>query len=340
MKTAEKKLDVLLVVRNEEEYIEECLNSIIAQNIPDDSYRIIIIDGMSEDNTISIVRRILEKTEINFVILENAKKILASGWNTGVAMSDADFIIRIDAHTLLPPDFFSKKLDFLENNREYSIIGGRWPAKGKTITGNAIAVLQNSLFGVGNSPFRTSGKAGESETAVNAMLRSEVYAEMEKPYYNEKLGRGQDLDFYRRAREAGFRIYFDPGIKSTYYCRNSIKAILRQSLMDGMWHVFNIKAVRPRHLTPFFFFLYLLLLPLNEFINLLPSGLFLIPGILYLVLALIFTIYHVITEKDISLLFLLPILYFIIHVSYGCGTALGILRKTTGTGPKKLKDKI
>ena len=48
-------VSALLVTYNEEEYIKESLLSLINQTYPRERYEIIVIDGMSEDQTMKIV---------------------------------------------------------------------------------------------------------------------------------------------------------------------------------------------------------------------------------------------------------------------------------------------
>jgi len=48
-------ISIIIPCRNEEKFIDKCLDSIIAQNYPKDKLEILIIDGMSEDGTRGIV---------------------------------------------------------------------------------------------------------------------------------------------------------------------------------------------------------------------------------------------------------------------------------------------
>lgn len=69
----------MIVVRNEENYIKISLKSLLEQDFLSDKYEVLIIDGMSEDNTMKNVQEILEKYQKNIkvTILKNEKKLLA-----------------------------------------------------------------------------------------------------------------------------------------------------------------------------------------------------------------------------------------------------------------------
>jgi len=55
-------VSVIVGIRNEEKFIEECIESLLDLDYPRDSYEIIIVDGMSTDKTPDIVRNILSNS--------------------------------------------------------------------------------------------------------------------------------------------------------------------------------------------------------------------------------------------------------------------------------------
>ena len=70
--TTVPKLTVIVSCRNEEKYIGRCLDSIVAQDYPEDKLEVLVIDGMSEDSR----RGIVEKAVNRCIVVGNpAKKI-------------------------------------------------------------------------------------------------------------------------------------------------------------------------------------------------------------------------------------------------------------------------
>lgn len=69
----------MIVVRNEEKYINISLPSLLEQDFPKDKYEILVIDGMSDDNTMEHIHKILKKYEesVKVTIFKNEKKLLA-----------------------------------------------------------------------------------------------------------------------------------------------------------------------------------------------------------------------------------------------------------------------
>jgi len=58
-------VSVVVGIRNEEKFIEECIESLLNLDYPRDSYEIIIVDGMSTDKTRDIVQKYPVKLLLN-----------------------------------------------------------------------------------------------------------------------------------------------------------------------------------------------------------------------------------------------------------------------------------
>jgi cellulose synthase/poly-beta-1,6-N-acetylglucosamine synthase-like glycosyltransferase len=55
----ESKLSVVIAVRNEEENIEKCINSLLLQDYAINDFEIIVVDDHSSDRTVEIVELFL-----------------------------------------------------------------------------------------------------------------------------------------------------------------------------------------------------------------------------------------------------------------------------------------
>ena len=103
--------------------ILECINQ---QDYEHEHMEVVLVDGMSTDNTKSVMLEFAEKNEGSFqriVVLDNPKKTLPSGWNVALREYKGDAIIKVDAHAVIPQDFVSKNVAVL-NTGEY-ICGGQ-----------------------------------------------------------------------------------------------------------------------------------------------------------------------------------------------------------------------
>src|SRR5215467_16082073 len=73
---------IVIPCRNEEKHIARCLDSILANDYPEDRMEILVIDGMSEDKT----REIVADYEVQFSrirLLDNPLRDIPAAMNTG-----------------------------------------------------------------------------------------------------------------------------------------------------------------------------------------------------------------------------------------------------------------
>ena len=62
-------ISVLIVCRNEEEYIRYSLQSVLDQDYPDNRYEILIIDGKSDDGTVKTAKQVADEYELVKVLI-------------------------------------------------------------------------------------------------------------------------------------------------------------------------------------------------------------------------------------------------------------------------------
>lgn len=91
-----KKIGIAMATFNGEKYIEQQLNSIIGQTMPPDV--LIISDGNSSDNTVSICRKILSsQTNIEYKIIENDTNMnVTDNFQRAITECDTKYIFFCD----------------------------------------------------------------------------------------------------------------------------------------------------------------------------------------------------------------------------------------------------
>ena len=112
------KLSIIIPARNEQENIENCLNSILQNNYPSHLLEIIVVDDHSEDETASLVK----KYESQNVTLISLKDFVTDKLNSykkkaiEVAISKASgtLIITTDADCIVPPTWLQTIANFYE----------------------------------------------------------------------------------------------------------------------------------------------------------------------------------------------------------------------------------
>lgn len=318
-----KTVSVVIPCRNEEGYIEKCIKSFLEQTYPMELLTIIIADGMSTDNTRSLISE-LQKKHSNIILLENKGLTAPKGMNLGIKHTNSDIVIIFGAHSYADKNFVLENVKALEKE-EVGCAGGVITTINETTKGAAIAEAMSCPFGVGNALFRYAEKESYVDTVAFGAYRRTLLDEI--GVFDEELVRNQDDELNFRVEKSGAKILLSPKIKSTYVGRGDFKKLWKQYYQYGFWKVRVIqKHKRPasiRHLIPLMFVLFLggggVLSIFSRLIRILYFSIL----SLYILLDLIFSI-KVSTSKNIKYLPYLVITFPLLHVSYGLGFILGL----------------
>ncbi len=224
MNDAPPFVSILIPVRNEERYIERCLYAISAQDYARARFEVLVVDGMSSDETVRIVSRFAAESTLDVRLLRNPAAKTAAGLNIGLAAARGDVIVRIDGHAAVSPDFLRRSVEALYSSGA-DCAGGVIASEGDTYTGEAIAAAMSSRFGVGGTAFRTGG-SGYVDTVAFGAYRREVFDRI--GVFAEDIDKGEDDEFNYRLLDSGGRIFLDPSIRTHYTVRGSFGELWRQ----------------------------------------------------------------------------------------------------------------
>lgn len=315
-------ISVIIPVYNEEKYIDDCVRSMLTQDYPKDHMEWFFVDGMSTDKTRDILANYQAQYPDLIHVRLNEKKTVPYAMNIGIREAKGKYIIRLDAHAEYASDYFTKCVEVLERTGADNV-GGVMETKARTEIGQSIAKMLSSKFGVGDSQFRTNGKDGYVDTVPFGAFRREIFDKV--GLYDERLTRNQDSELNYRIIHNGGKIYLSNEINLAYYCRDSVKGIVKMGVMNGKWNIITSKlcpgSMRLRHFVPCMFVLSLIGLPL---FGLLWSGfwwLFALEMVAYLSLDVFFSAKGSENKKEfLRLLYLFPVF----HITYGWGSLLGI----------------
>jgi glycosyltransferase involved in cell wall biosynthesis len=323
-----KMVSIIIPCRNEEKYIGKCLDSIIAQDYPNDKLEVLIVDGMSEDRTREIVTK-RSKKHLFIVLLDNFLKIVPPALNIGIKQARGDIIIRMDAHSIYEKDYISKCVRCL---KEYNAdnIGGvcvTVPGGNATVS-EAIAIVLSSAFGVGNAYFRTGLKEPRYvDTVPFGCYKKKVFEKI--GLFNENLVRNQDIEFNLRLKKAGGKILLAPDIVSYYHARSTLSALAKNNFLNGLWVIYSTRFAKMpfslRHLIPFFFVMSLAgSLILSLFYDLFIYLFTFIIG-LYSIVNVFFSI-KLSLKNGLKYFPALIFSFFTLHFSYGLGSIWGLVK--------------
>jgi len=319
-------LSVLIPCRNEVRSLGRCLASVMASDYPADRMEVLVMDGASADGTREVITAWAARyPQIRMV--ENPQGTTPAALNCGLDAARGEVIARLDAHATLGSTYLSRAVEYLETSGAESV-GGRMCTRAQRDgpwSGAVIAALTHP-FGVGGSQFRTIRRgAGEEprwvDTVFGGCWRREVFERIGR--FNERLERGQDMEFSQRLRRAGGRILLAPDLVSEYYARTELRSFWKHNWTNGVWAVlpyaYSRAPVRARHLAPLGLALAMLTMPM-----LIKPWL----AAVYVAANLTASAQVAWTERHWRYLVQMPVAFASLHLLYGAGSLWGVLRLT------------
>ena len=321
-------VSVIIPSFNEEKHIASLLDNILLQDYPKNRLEVFIIDGLSDDRTQQIIEK-YHKQHPYIQMLLNEKRFVPFALNLAIKKSQGDVIIRMDAHSEYPMNYISVLVKSLFELKADNV-GGIWitrPAN-DSAKANSIAIALSSAFGVGDSHFRLGvNEIRKVDTVPYGCFRKSLFDEI--GMFDEELLRNQDDEFNARIIENGGSIYLIPTVAITYFARPDISSLLKMFYQYAFFKpLVNRKLKKPatiRQFIPPIFVLFLLFGWMVVFIK--PALLiFYICGAgLYLLFDIVFTLKNMWEHGKGYLLFYLPWIFFLQHLTYGIGYLTGII---------------
>lgn len=236
-------VSVVIPMRNEEAWIERCLLTVLAQDYPWECVEILVVDGMSTDGSRRVLAEMTE-SDPRIRVIDNPGLIVPTGLNLAIAAARGDIIARIDAHTILEPDYLRVGVELLARSGAANV-GGPMVCRGGGPVGDAIARAMHSRFGIG-AVFHFATTETECDTVYMGMWPREVFERV--GLFDTELVRNQDDELNYRIRKAGGRILVTPAMRSLYQNRESWKALARQFYQYGEWKV-RVLQKHPRQMS-------------------------------------------------------------------------------------------
>ncbi len=176
----------VIPVLNEERHVEAAVRSVVKQEGLDQR-EIILVLGESTDSTPDIVERLVgEFPEI--VAIPNPTSAISAGMNLGARAATLPYLIRLDAHTILPPRYAARACQALRRTGAVNV-GGRMRAEGTTSFEDAVAWIYNSRVGLGGAVYHVGGDAGPAESAYLGVFDREQF--LAAGGFDETLSRGK-----------------------------------------------------------------------------------------------------------------------------------------------------
>ena len=319
-------VSIVVPCRNEKDYIEEGVRSILAQDPPKGGIEVLVVDGMSHDGTRAILDRLaLEDRRIR--VIDNPDFFTPHAMNAGIRESQGRYIAIMGAHTKYSKNYIQVCVSLLEAHPEVWCSGGPILSRGKNLFGQAVAEAMSHPVGVGNAKHRFSHFEGYAEGACFPMFRREVFDAI--GLYDENLVRNQDDELNLRMALNGGKTYLSPKAECQYFVRDTPTRLFWQYFQYGYYRVAVLRKHKVpasfRQLAPIVFFPVAIMMLIVCVV--LPhkwASLGCLPFLGY-GLILLFSGFSIAFKKGVAVGSLFPLAVLIMHLSYALGFLWGMM---------------
>jgi len=219
------RLTIVIVTYNNEANILQCLTSLKKYINNGD---ILAIDNSSQDKTSRIVGKMFPKIKL----IRNKKNVgFATAANQGSRISKGDYLLFLNPDTIVKEGCIEKMVSFLKKKKDAAVVGCKvlnpdgtlQPSCGKFPTISNIILdripIINKLFKtelIRQENFYNKEQDSDWMSGVFFIVRRDVFKKLggfDEKYFLYV----EDVDFCYRARNAGYKIYYNPKAKIMHY---------------------------------------------------------------------------------------------------------------------------
>ena len=316
-------ISVVVPVRNESRHIAGVLDKLLSQDYDSERFEILVVDGLSEDDTKGVVERYVAEHP-NVRLFDNPKRLSSGARNIGVENAQGDIVLIIDGHCLIDDAQMLRNVDAAFEKSDADCLGRPQPLElsHATATQRAIATARRSPLGHHADSFVFSDTAQFVPAISTAVAyRKGLFKAIGR--FDERFDACEDVELNYRIDKSGGRCYFDPGIAVRYVPRGTISGLFHQMSRYGRGRVrfwrkhretFSLKSFA----SALFMVGIVFGLPLCFIHPILRWTYWGVIG-LYLLAVFTETLRSAWTARRLDFAFLLPLVFFAIHFGAGCG---------------------
>ena len=326
MNTAETPfVSLVMAVLNEAPFIERSLKSVLAQDYPADRMEVLVADGLSTDGTRAALES-FQSGHSRLRILDNPKRTTATGLNLAIAHARGEVIVRMDGHSELPPDYVRHCVSELSRTGAEHV-GSAITTIGESEFGKAVALAMSTPFGVGGARFRYADREEWVDTVFLGAWPRSIFERI--GMFDESMKCNEDDEFNYRLLDHGGRILMSPPLRVKYTPRDTPSALATQYFRYGFWKVRvfqkHPRQMRASHFVPPLFSAVLLISACWAAASTAGAILFAATAGAYLAANVAASLIAGLRHGWKRIRFL-PLIYAVLHLSYGFGFLAGLAR--------------
>ncbi|WP_187977826.1 glycosyltransferase family 2 protein [Mycetocola sp. JXN-3] len=220
----------VMPVLNDVTHVRAAVDSLLAQDYTG-PFEVAIAVGPSIDGTNELVAE-LSAEDPRIRVIDNPVGSTPAGLNIAIRATTLPIVVRVDAHSVLPPNYTSVAVETILRTGAANV-GGIMDARGTTPFEQAVARAYGSRVGLGGSPHHVGGTQGPAETVYLGVFRRDALEAA--GLFDERIKRGQDWELNHRLAKGGETVWFTPEMRVVYRPRPSLNRLIRQFFSTGLW---------------------------------------------------------------------------------------------------------
>lgn len=210
------QISVIVPARNEEKSIADLLDGLLAQSFAADE--IVINDGGSTDDTVSIIQKYIE-TGAPIRLIQSGPALPGRARNLAARNAGNEWLAFIDAGVRPEAGWLQNLQGALAEDKTIDVVYGSYEPVIDTLFKECAAIAYVP------PPIEMSGTLIRPHSIVSALMRRSVWEEAGG--FPENLRSAEDLLFMQRIEATGKRIAYAP------------RAVVHWQLQPGFWRTFK-----------------------------------------------------------------------------------------------------
>ena len=197
------KISIIVVSWNVAGSLKRCLDSVFATKYP--NLEVIVIDNASSDDSVHVTKNYHDVT-----VVKNLQNVgFPRAVNQGFKISTGDYFLVLNPDTRLPKDFFTKSLNFTKSHPDMGVIGPRFTDPDGSPQGSIFK--EPSMFSI-HPKYSLNITSDVNAVSGACMFFPRSTLDKIGPFTEKVFMYFEDLDYCRRIRAAGLKVYYNPEI--------------------------------------------------------------------------------------------------------------------------------
>ena len=192
-----------MCVRNCASTFGEAIDSVLAQDFPQELMEVIMVDDGSKDSTPSLMEEYASKANVRVRVFHHKWKGLGYSRNVVAKKAEGKYILWVDGDMILSRDYLKKLVDYMEEHPQVAITKGKQALERG---GNLLATLEGFSRAASKMVDYDSQKVASRALGTGGAIYR-IEAIKQAGWFDQKLkGYGEDLDIEIRIRAAGWKL--------------------------------------------------------------------------------------------------------------------------------------